>query len=116
MREALALVHVGQQRNAQLDVAAGHGRFDVRAVHVHQVQRHVGVAAAEAGKQVGQEVAQHRVRGRDAHRSAQGITLEAGFADGVIQGIQDVLRAPMKVVAFRRQRHPVRVAVEQAHA
>ncbi|KAG1391000.1 hypothetical protein G6F59_015026 [Rhizopus arrhizus] len=116
MAETVAFFHVGQQRHAQFHVATGHRRFDLRAVQVHQVQHHLGIAPAKARQQVGQEIAQHGIGGRDPHRAAQRIALEAGFADGVVQRIQDVLRASMKVVAFRRQRDAMRVAVEQAHA
>ncbi|MNR08498.1 hypothetical protein D3C85_1246590 [compost metagenome] len=114
--EPVALVHVGQQRHPQLDFAAGHRLFDLGPVQVHQVQHHVGVAPAKTRQQVGQEVAQHGVGRRDPHRAAQRIALKARLAQRVVQGIQHVAGALVKVVAFGSQRDAVGMAVEQAHA
>ncbi len=63
-----------------------------------------------------QEIAGDGVGDADPHRARGGRPREARQPDGLVHRGQDVASVQEEAVAFRRQRHAARVALEQARA
>lgn len=114
--ETVQVRRIGDNCQAQVEVAIAQGRFNALAVHVDQVDLYLRVATFEACQQRWQKVTEHRVGGTHTHGSLHRMAEKQRFTESVLQRVENVPRMLGKLVAFSGQRHAMGQAVEQADA